>query len=153
MESIVVEIADGSIDSMKYKILSELKLANRNFTYLSQTKKVLSPRPINPVIEFEVRMNYFKTSNSTKVYIRLIEKFINISIEERARNGVKRKGPLEGFHFGMSNMEAQLYAPSYSEEEINQERLGIEERKNAQLVTFDEFILELKTRYNIEVID
>ncbi|KAA1242996.1 hypothetical protein [Aquimarina sp. RZ0] len=82
--------------------------------------------------------------------MKLFEDLIIKDTEEIAKNNIQKKGPLEGFHFGMSNMEAQLYEPSYSEEELKQERLEIEKRKKDLQASMEKFMSESKIKFEID---
>ncbi|WP_109300169.1 hypothetical protein [Aquimarina sp. AU474] len=153
MEKLVIEIKDiHDLSAIKNIILKKLGLFNSNVSYISKNKKILSPIKIDPYKEFEVRMKFFLVNNNVKISLILNCDSIKNNIQERIKRNVYKTYPLEGFHFGMSNMEAQAYCPSYSEEEIRLKELEILNQSDVQYSILERSILELNTKYNIELI-
>ncbi|WP_025741911.1 hypothetical protein [Aquimarina pacifica] len=152
MEEVIVKIISAlDIDDIKSTILNKLKMDNPNVSYTSDINKILSPRKIQPYLEFDNRLGYFLKNQTIKISIIVSVDNIKKLIYEHVKNEVYKTEPPKGFHYGMSNMEAQAYAPTYSEEEIKQKELEISKESNRIYSDLSKSMLEMENSYGIQI--
>ncbi|WP_271785326.1 hypothetical protein [Aquimarina algiphila] len=153
MKEVIVKITRAfDIEDLKSVILDEIKMDNPNVSYISDTDKILSPKKVKPYMEFDTRLNYFLKNQATKICLIVSVDNIKKLIHEDVKNKVYKTDPPKGFHFGMSNMEAQAYAPTFSEEDIREKELEISTESNRIYSDLKMSMLEIKNIYGIQIV-